>query len=86
MFTPVTSNPDPKSAAGCSGAAGSGAARRPRMGQCQQYKSKGKKGWFLSTESHFDKQTAEGATSRSNGLENNEQQALGAVECEDGSY
>ena len=42
--------------------------------------------WFLSTESHFDKQIAEGAKSRSNGLENNEYQALGAVECEDGSY
>ena len=56
------------------------------MGQCQQYKSKGKEGWFLSTESHFDKQTAEGATIRSNGLENNEHQALGALECEDGSY
>ena len=56
------------------------------MGQCQQYKIKGKKGWFLSTESHFDKQTAEGAIIRSNGLKNNEHQALGAVECEDGSY
>ena len=49
------------------------------VGQCQQYKSKGKEGWFLSTESHFDKQTAEGATIRSNGLENNEHQALGAL-------
>ena len=56
------------------------------MGQCQQHKSKGKKGWFLSTESHFDKQTAEGATIWSNGLENNEHQALGALKCEDGSY
>ena len=86
MFTPVTSNPDPKSAGlDVLGSRfwGSTSATDGSMSTIQK---QGQKGWFLSTESHFDKQTAEGATSRSNGLENNEHQALGAVECEDGSY
>ena len=76
MFTPVTSNPDPKSA-------GLDVLGQQVLGQhvghgwvnVNNTKSGTKIGWFLSTESHFDKQTAEGATIRSNGLENNEHQA-----------
>ena len=86
-LTQVTFNPDPKSAGlDVLGQQVLGQHVGHRWVNVNNTKARAKKGWFLSTESHFDKQIAEGATIRSNGLENNEHQALGEVECEDGSY